>query len=51
VKVEEVKQVSKKLENATKELNETKTEDKSLKKELNADKAKLDTLEYKVKDS
>jgi len=42
VKIEEIKVLEKKTENATKELSETKTAEKSLKKELDQDKKKLD---------
>ena len=43
--------MSKQLQNASLKLNKTQKEEGLLKKELDADKAKLSKLEYKVKDS
>ena len=39
------------LTNVTKQLNNTQNEEKTLKKEFDADKIKLSKLEYKVKDA
>lgn len=47
VKVEEKSKIEKKLNSTQAKLNQTEAEEKSIKKELDTDKHKLEALEYK----